>query len=323
MIKYFLIYICGFDPIILEKDNIADLTFKKFAIAFLFVIILSFFSTFTVFINTIENWLISLFLAIFFSLLIINLYRLIIVTSSPNNLKLKKNNFKNMIGHYIVKFNLLLMVFFIISEPLETFFFNNNVSFYLNDYKEDLINNFEKQLKSTSDKTIQKLLFENELDKKFKQKNDIDINKEEQKRFEEQINFILQKDSNALFDFKNKIMKSNFFFKKISLVNTKIPSSYLFSIFILLIVLSPVYMIMYDANFKSYFKEEEKSNNFIIKNNWKRYSLKQEELFFESTGEKLIRQNIYLDPPFNKIKTPSNKKYLKKGTLVKWFNKTF
>jgi len=323
MIKYFLIYICGFDPIILKKEYIADLTFKKFAFAFLFVIILSFFSTFIVFINTIENWLISLFLAIFFSLLIINLYRLIIVTSSPNNLKLKKNNFKNMIGHYIVKFNLLLMVFFIISEPLETFFFNNKVSYYLNDYKEDLINNFEKQLKSTSDKTIQKLLFENELDKKFKQKNEIDISKEEQKRFEEQINFILQKDSNALIDFKNKIMKSNFFFKKISLVNTKVPSSYLFSIFILLIVLSPVYMIMYDANFKSYFKEEEKSNNFIIKNNWKRYSVKQEELFFESTGEKLIRQNIYLDPPFNKIKTPSDKKYLKKGTLVKWFNKTF
>ena len=43
MINKFLVYICGFDPIILQKDDIADLTFKRFAFGFLLVIILSFF----------------------------------------------------------------------------------------------------------------------------------------------------------------------------------------------------------------------------------------------------------------------------------------
>jgi hypothetical protein len=323
MIKQFLIYICGFDPVILEKDTIANLTFKKFAFSFMLVIVLSFFSTFIVFINTIENLLGSIILAAFFSLIIVNLYRLIIVTSSPNNLKLNKNNFRDMIGHYIVKSVLLLMIFLIISEPVETFIFKDSVNSHLEDYKEGLINNFENQLKLSSGKAIQKLAYDNENEIKFRKINNLKIDPEVQKLLEGKINLILQKDQDRIFDFEEKIINSNFFFKQISIVNSNVPASYLLSILILLIVLYPVYLIMYDENFKSYFKLEEDSNNFIIQNNWNKYSVKQEELFFETTGKKLIRQNLYLDPPFNRLKTPDNTKYLKKGSLVKWFNKTF
>ena len=45
MINKFLVNICGFDPIILKKDDIADLTFRRFASGFFLVIILSFLST--------------------------------------------------------------------------------------------------------------------------------------------------------------------------------------------------------------------------------------------------------------------------------------
>lgn len=323
MIKQFLIYICGFDPIILEKDTIANLTFIKFAFGFTLVIVLSFFSTFIVFINTIENLLASIILAAFFSLLIVNLYRLIIVTSSPNNLKLNKNNFRDMIGHYIVKAVLLLMIFLIISEPVETFIFKDSVNSYVEDYKGELIYNFENQLKLSSEKAIEKLTYDNENQIKFREINNLEIDSEVQKLFEDKINLILQNDQDRIFDFEEKIINSNFFFKQISIVNSKVPASYLLSILILLIVLYPVYLIMYDENFKSYFELEEESNNYIIQNNWNKYSVKQEELFFETTGKKLIRQNLYLDPPFNRLKTPDNTKYLKKGTLVKWFNKTF
>lgn len=323
MIKQFLIYICGFDPVILEKDTIANLTFIKFAFGFMLVIVLSFFSTFIVFINTIENLLASIILAAFFSLLIVNLYRLIIVTSSPNNLKLNKNNFRDMIGHYIVKAVLLLMIFLIISEPVETFIFKDSVNSYVEDYKGELIYNFENQLKLSSEKAIEKLTYDNENQIKFREINNLEIDSEVQKLFEDKINLILQNDQDRIFDFEEKIINSNFFFKQISIVNSKVPASYLLSILILLIVLYPVYLIMYDENFKSYFELEEESNNYIIQNNWNKYSVKQEELFFETTGKKLIRQNLYLDPPFNRLKTPDNTKYLKKGSLVKWFNKTF
>jgi hypothetical protein len=323
MIKQFLIYICGFDPIILQKEHVADLTFKKFAFGFMLIVVSSFFSTFIVFINTIENILGSVILAAFFSLLIINLYRLIIVTSSPNNLKIKKENFREMLGHYIVKTILLLMIFFIISEPLETFVFKKYTSVYLEDYKEELVANFEDQLKSISKEDIEKLIYENELKINFREKNNLKIDSLGQKLLDKKITLITQKDQNRIFDLEKKISNSNFFFKQISVVNSKIPQSYLLSVLILIIVLFPVYLIMYDENFKSYFLIEQQSNNFIIKNNWEKYSVKQEELFFETTGKKIIRQNLYLDPPFNKLRTPDNTKYLKKGSLVKWFNKAF
>ena len=80
---------------------------------------------------------------------------------------------------------------------------------------------------------------------------------------------------------------------------------------------------MYDENFKNYFIFEEDSNNYIIQNNWEKYSVKQEKLFFETTGKKILRQNLYQDPPFNKIKSLDKTKYLKKGSLIKWFNKEY
>ena len=80
---------------------------------------------------------------------------------------------------------------------------------------------------------------------------------------------------------------------------------------------------MYDENFKSYFIIEEESTNYLIHNNWSKYAEKQEQLFFETTGNKLTRQNLFQDPPFNKIKTLDKTKYLKKGSLIKWFNKEY
>ena len=102
-----------------------------------------------------------------------------------------------------------------------------------------------------------------------------------------------------------------------------VPQSYLLSILIFMVVLFPVYLIMYDENFRKYFVVEENSNNFIITNNWKKYSKEQEELFLKRTGKKLVRQNLYQDPPFNRVKSTDKTKYLKKGSLVNWFNKDY
>ena len=125
---------------------------------------------------------------------------------------------------------------------------------------------------------IEKLTYDNENQIKFREINNLEIDSEVQKLFEDKINLILQNDQDRIFNFEEKIINSNFFFKQISIVNSKVPASYLLSILILLIVLYPVYLIMYDENFKSYFVLEEESNNYIIQNNWNKYSVKQEEL---------------------------------------------
>ena len=323
MINKFLVNICGFDPIILKKDDIADLTFRRFASGFFLVIILSFLSTMIVFINTVENTIASILLAIFFTLIIINLYRLIIVTSSPNNLKIQKENFKDLIGHYIVKSILLFMIFIIISEPLETFIFKKNVNYHLDEYKEILVDNFKYKLESVSDYEIEKLMYDNQSLIEFNLRNNIEVDSFNQKKLDEKIISILEKNESEVLKIETKIDSSNFFFQQIKIVNSMVPQSHLLSILIFIIVLFPVYLIMYDENFKKYFIVEENSNNFIIKNNWKKYSKEQEELFLKRTGKKLVRQNLYQDPPFNRVKSTDKTKYLKKGSLINWFNKDF
>ena len=149
MIKYFLIYICGFDPVILKNDDIADLTFNRFAYSFLTIILLSILANFIVFYNTIENIFYSIIIAVFFSLIIINLYRLIIVTSSPYNLKITLKNIKNHFGHYIIKIVLLLMIFFVISKPIETYIFKNKISKNLDDYKINSVDNYRYFIRET------------------------------------------------------------------------------------------------------------------------------------------------------------------------------
>lgn len=323
MINKFLVNICGFDPIILNKDHIVDLTFKRFAFGFLLVIILSFFSTLIVFINTVENIIASVILAVFVTLIIVNLYRLIIVTSSPNNLIIQKENFKDLLGHFVVKSILILIIFFIISEPVETFVFKNNVNYHLDQYKETLVDNFKNKLETISDKEIEKLIYDNQSEIEFRSRNNIEIDTLNQQLLDDKINSIFEKNDFEVNQLENKISTSNFFFQQITIVNSMVPQSYLLSILIFIIVLFPVYLIMYDKNFKSYFIVEEQSNNFVIANNWKKYSKEQEELFFTKTGKKLIRQNLYSDPPFNRTKNNDKTKYLKKGSLVKWLIKDF
>ena len=323
MINKFLVNICGFDPIILKKDDIADLTFRRFASGFFLVIILSFISTLIVFISTVENIIASVLLATFFTLIIINLYRLIIVTSSPNNLKIQKENFQDLIGHYIIKSILLFLIFIIISEPIETLVFKKNVNYHLDEYKEILVDNFKYKLESVSDYEIEKLVYDNQSLIEFNQRNNIEVDSFNQKNLDDKIISILEKNESEVLEIEAKIDSSNFFFQQIKIVNSMVPQSHLFSIIIFIIVLFPVYLIMYDENFRKYFVVEENSNNFIIKNNWKKYSKEQEELFLKRTGKKLVRQNLYQDPPFNRIKSTDKTKYLKKGSLINWFNKDY
>ena len=214
------------------------------------------------------------------------------------------------------------MIFFIISEPVETFVFKNNVNRHLKEYKEILVDNFKNKLETISNKEIEKLIYDNQSTIEFNLRNNIEIDSLNQK-LDEKIISILEKNESEVLEIETKIDSSNFFFQQIKIVNSMVPQSYLLSILIFMVVLFPVYLIMYDENFRKYFVVEENSNNFIITNNWKKYSKEQEELFLKRTGKKLVRQNLYQDPPFNRVKSTDKTKYLKKGSLIDWFNKDY
>ena len=197
------------------------------------------------------------------------------------------------------------------------------MNYHLDEYKEILVDNFKYKLESISDYEIEKLIYDNQSLIDFNKRNNIEVDSFNQKKLDEKIISILEKNESEVLEIETKIDSSNFFFQQIKIVNSMVPQSYLLSILIFMVVLFPVYLIMYDENFRKYFVVEENSNNFIITNNWKKYSKEQEELFLKRTGKKLVRQNLYQDPPFNRVKSTDKTKYLKKGSLIDWFNKDY
>lgn len=319
MIKYFLIYICGFDPVILKNDDIADLTFNRFAYSFLTIILLSILANFIVFYNTIENIFYSIIIAVFFSLIIINLYRLIIVTSSPYNLKITLKNIKNHFGHYIIKVVLLLMIFFVISKPIETFIFKNKISKNLDDYKINSVDNYRTSIEKQSNKKIEGLIESYEINKESNEfvgatSDSLNIIKLELK-----IKNIEEVNESKILYFQDKMDDSNLFFQQIKILTNDVPESYLISLLIISLVFYPLYLILYDENFMKYFQIEEKYNHNIISSDYTQFSTLEKELFYKAAGFKLEREAKYSDPPFNKKRIQDKNKYFKKGALVEWF----
>ena len=319
MIKYFLIYICGFDPVILKNDDIADLTFNRFAYSFLTIILLSILANFIVFYNTIENIFYSIIIAVFFSLIIINLYRLIIVTSSPYNLKITLKNIKNHFGHYIIKIVLLLMIFFVISKPIETYIFKNKISKNLEDYKINSIDNYRYSLEKQSNREIEGLIDNYEINKSYKILSESVIDSSDLIQLEIKIKNIEEVNESKILDFQDKIDDSNLFFQQIKILTNDVPESNLISLLIIVLIFYPLYLILYDENFMKYFKIEEKYNNNIISSDYVQFSTLEKELFYDATGFKLEREAKYSDPPFNKKRIQDKNKYFKKGALVEWF----
>ena len=319
MIKYFLIYICGFDPVILKNDEIVNLTFNRFAYGFLAIILLSLLANFIVFYNTIENISYSIIIAVFFSLIIINLYRLIIVTSSPYNLKINLKNIKNHLTHYIIKIVLLLMIFFVISKPIETYIFKNKISKNLDDYKINSIDNYRYSLEKQSNRVIEGLIDNYEINKSYKILSESVIDSSALIQLELKIKNIEEVNESKILDFQDKMDDSNLFFQQIKILTNDVPESYLISLLIISLVFYPLYLILYDESFMKYFKIEEKYNHNIISSDYTQFSKLEKELFHKATGFKLEREAKYSDPPFNKKRIQDKNKYFKKGALVEWF----
>ena len=319
MIKYFLINICGFDSVILKNDEIADLAFNRFAYSFLAIILLSLLANFIVFYNTIENIFFSIIITVFLSLIIINLYRLIIVTSSPYNLKITLKNIKNHFGHYIIKIVLLLMIFLVISQPIETFIFKNKISKNLDDYKINSIDNYRYSLEKQSNREIEGLIDNYEINKSYKILSESVIDSSALIQLELKIKNIEEINELKVVDFQDKMNDSNLFFQQIKILTNDVPESYLISFLIISLVFYPLYLILYDESFMKYFKIEEKYNHSIISSDYTHFSTLEKELFYNSTGFKLEREAKYSDPPFNKKRIEDKNKYFKKGALVEWF----
>ena len=88
------------------------------------------------------------------------------------------------------------------------------MNYHLDEYKEILVDNFKYKLESISDYEIEKLIYDNQSLIDFNKRNNIEVDSFNQKKLDEKIISILEKNESEVLEIETKIDSSNFSFSK-------------------------------------------------------------------------------------------------------------
>lgn len=309
----------GIDHSHIRTDN--DNLYYLFGSVVLVVILTFFGFSYSIY-STIESIFLSVIIATFFCLLIHNIYRLIF-SISEGELDKYDNNWD--ITKFILKrgFILIALALFI-SKSIEVNIFNQRLKFYLSEFKQDLKRDFNSTLELTQadfrsyvEDDYKMKIYEDKLFDRFsaeKVKQYAIVRSEKLKKLQNQNYY-----KNTEID--HKISKSNFFITRIKLLSKYIPESWIITVIIILIFLSPLYIFLSSQLFTEYDASCSIVNRKIILDEYKHFKKTYTEIMFRSTGKKINVIENYEDPPFNQIKIKSSYQTLKKGSLLEWISK--
>jgi len=295
---------------------------RLFIFLLIIILVVTLFGFFYAIYNSTESLFLAAPLSIFFTLIVFNIYRLVF-SSSEGELS-KDYNFKDVSLFVMKKGIVLILLSFFVSKSIGVYIFDNDVDFYLNKYKNSLKDDFNKSLELSQAREINSITDEFRTkvsdDILFDRYSEVNVN-----------NYIKERDLKLTeiersIDFKNKVFQkkidsSTFFLTRIRLLSSKIPESWLLTIFLVAAFLLPIYMILLNSVFKEYDLKCDEVRKKIIVDEYMFFLEKYKNLMLDSTGKKIVFEEKFEDPPFNKIKIKSNIKTLKKGSLLKWIEK--
>ena len=310
--------LCGFDFYILS--NIKRKDFFLYLFLFILIVILSFVSVFKAVSEISNNSYTTIIIASFFSLFILNLYRLILSSFNRGDSKYESGtNFQKLFPH-LIKFISLFILAIMIAYPLEIMVFDNQINSNLRIYKSELVKDYSRTLENIQSKNIEEMISAYEIEKEFL----ILINEADKigdiKELEKKIVLIEKEIDVDVIEYRKVINKSSFFAQKINILNKKIPSSILLTILMIALFYSPLLLLLLNNEFIEYFDLKNKINRSLVENKYSEFVELRNHLFIESTGNKISISTKFSDPPFNLTPITSNVKNLKKGSLIEWLN---
>ena len=309
--------LCGFDVFILNNMKRND--FVLYFSLSLSITFLSFISISKAVHEILDNYFGALFIGIFSTLFIINLFRLILSSINRGDQTFESRTNSQKLFPHLIKFFSLLVLAVMISYPLEIIIFKNQINSHLKIYKSEIVREYSRILENINTANIEEMIMAFEEEKQFL----ILINEPEKirdfKEIKEEIVLIEKQMDMDISQYKNVVAKSTFFAHFIKIINNKIPLSYFFTLLIIGLFFTPLLLILLNNDFVEYFKLKNKINTSLIKSEYSDFTVLRDQLYIKSTGKEInIRQN-FSDPPFNLIPIENNINYLKKGSLLEWF----
>lgn len=295
-----IVSLIGIDYAILQKtdnDNISKFYLSGFLVVL--IMIISFLSVFYAFELMFSMWHAELLLSSFFSLMFFNIYIFLIQTFSkevfPTTYKIKFFNLSNL-----SRIGFVLLIGFLIAQPVKIFFVRHQLDNDIVNYKEHLYNNFCKTNTDLYKADINKLTNER---LHYTSLGAGETSNEQVNKIETQLSNIQNLIDKANTNAYTKIHQSNFFIKRIEFAGKYSMANFILFV-ILAIFCAPIALIYSISGNSRYYTLKKHSDKNLVKEDYERFKQYYSELFRSKHKIDVEFYEPFANPPFNTIRKP-------------------
>ena len=296
-----IVSLIGIDYPILEKSEHDNLS-KFYLAGFLVLVILaiSFCSVFYAFDLMFDMWHAEILLSSFFSLMFFTIYIFLIQTFSkevfPTKYKIKFFNLSNL-----TRLGFILMIGFLIAQPIKIFVVRHQLDNDIAIYKEQLYQNFCIVNRNLYLSDVTKLLNNKSRYQLMPESETLDG---EILKIDSAIAVINVQIVLANNKAKESIISSNFLIKRIEIAN-KYPKTIFIVILVLLLFLTPIFLIYSISGTSRYYALKKENDKKLVLTEYSNFKRTYTLLFlkkYEQTGIHFYEP--YIDAPFNTTRKP-------------------
>lgn len=309
-VKKALIILSGDDFSIIQKCSKGRQNWFAAIGAFVALIfIYCFVSSYFAFTKLFNTYFIGLFLAIFFALMITNIYLLILYTLSKNVLPSKKS-FSGGLFSKCVRVGFMCLIALIVSKPMELLVYSSSINQDLARYKAEKIRRYITITEEFYQ--AEKSELEKEIDKYSRIPGGVGMDsvkllQDKLQQAEEQKNLHIR-------NMQDKVSKSSYFILSISILNNNYPWCWVLSLLSILIFLGPAILkFLVSGNF---YQIKKKVETTIILEEYAKFKNTYSQLLRKYSRQPISFYELYADPPFNTRRKLDNRVFSSEKDLI-------
>lgn len=288
---------------------------NRFLISGIFVFILFWLSVFSYhhsFNKLFHLPFISWGIAIVFTMMIINIYRLNIITLAPNKLKYSFGYSASL----IVRVLFILLISLTVIKPLETIILSNVFEKEVNQNKEKEINNSISKTNLYYNREINNI--EKDLltlKKEIKEKRIIDDQTKVQYLIDK-LEFLRTDKKNQIEEVKSLLNESSYFIKGMIIINQNHSIIWLLTFLLIMFFLTPFILKFTTSPSGFYSRKSIILQKKIIEEEYHFFKSIYPTLFKKSIDKLIYIEERYEDPPFNTIRKKDERKIGKESDFI-------
>lgn len=273
------------------------------------IFILCFISSYFTFTKLIKNNFVGVFIGLFFSMMITNIYLLFLYTLS----KITLVNNADRIAKYFslgIRFVFIGFISLLVSKPIETIIFSKSLEHDIFKYKKEQVEKYSESTQRYFDLETRniKLIIE----KQSRSFASIDnINK-----YKKMLDKKNQQKEDLIISMKNLVYSSNYFTYSITVLNTRYPQCWLFTSVILFIFLFPAYLKNRLDEQSIYYNIRKKIEAQLVIDEYNNFKKQYAQIHLDKFKMDLNVSELFIDPPFNTIRKVDQRKFLNEDDLI-------